>query len=211
MNTHHQYPGSDGEHELQHEYNTTRRAHKFYGDQMSSHLNEEMKEFIGRMDMAFIATADAKGEADASFRAGPPGFIHVIDDATVCYPEYRGNGVLASLGNISENPHIGIMLIDFVRDRIGLHINGNASIVDDDDMREQVADLPEEHVRGRVPERWVRVEIHEAYIHCRKHIPAMVPADESSRAWGTDNAARKGGDYFGVTAARRAEDEGSEG
>lgn len=205
MNTSHQYPGSGGEHALQHEYGTTRRAHKFYTDQMAGQLNDHMIEFIGRMDMAFIATADANGEADSSFRAGPPGFLHVVDSSTVCYPEYRGNGVMASLGNISENPHVGLMLIDFVRDRIGLHINGRATIVPDDEMRVEVPDLPEETVRGRIPDVWVRVDIHEAYIHCRKHIPAMVPAEEGGRAWGTDNAARKGGDYFGVAAERRAE------
>ncbi|MFW0789534.1 pyridoxamine 5'-phosphate oxidase family protein [Gordonia sp. CPCC 205333] len=204
MNNTHQHPGSDGEHALQHEYGTTRRAHKFYADQMRAQLNDEMIEFIGRMDMAFIATADAHGEADSSFRAGPPGFIHVLDADTICYPEYRGNGVMASLGNISENPHVGIMLIDFVRDRIGLHINGRATIVPDEELRAQVRDLPEDSVRGRVPDLWVRVDVHEAYIHCRKHIPAMIPADAGSRAWGTDSAVRKGGDYFGVSAARRA-------
>lgn len=173
---------------------------------MQDRLNDEMIEFVGRMEMAFIATADAKGEADSSFRAGPPGFIYVIDANTICYPEYRGNGVMASLGNISENPHVGIMLIDFVRDRIGLHINGRATIVPDEELRAQLPDLPEESVRGRIPDLWVLVDIHEAYIHCRKHIPAMVPADAGGRAWGTDSAARKGGDYFGVTAARKAGD-----
>lgn len=190
---------------MQHELGTTRRAHKFYSDQMSDSLNDEMIEFIGRMDMAFIATADANGEADCSFRAGPAGFIQVLDAGTICYPEYRGNGVMASLGNISENPHVGIMMLDFVRDRIGLHINGRASIVTDDEMRAQVPDLPEETIRGRIPDVWVRVDVHEAYIHCRKHIPALVPAASIDRAWGTDNPARKGGDYFGVTAQRKAE------
>lgn len=197
-------PGSAGEHLLQLAYGTRNRAERFYDDQMSEKLNDTMIEFVGRMEMAFIATADARGEADCSFRAGPPGFIQVLDPQHVAYPEYRGNGVLASLGNISENPHVGIMLLDFVRDRIGLHINGRAMIVEDDVLRTEFPFVQADDVRGRQPERWVLVEIDEAYIHCRKHIPGMrkVPADQ---AWGTDDVKRKGGDYFGVKAARAAE------
>lgn len=200
-----EHPGSAGEHLLQQAYGTKMRAEKFYDDQMSDHLNPAMIEFIGRMEMAFVATADAHGEADCSFRAGPPGFIQVLDERHVAYPEYRGNGVLASLGNISENPHIGIMLLDFMRDRIGLHINGRAMIVEDDAMRAEFEGLPEETVRGRMPERWVLVEVDEAYIHCRKHIPHLQPASKDTRdqTWGTDDVKRKGGDYFGVRAARK--------
>ncbi|MBJ8339956.1 pyridoxamine 5'-phosphate oxidase family protein [Antrihabitans sp. NCIMB 15449] len=195
-------PGSNGEHRLQERFGTQDRADKFYSDQVLDRLNETMIEFVGRMDMAFIATSDANGECDSSFRAGTPGFIHVIDERTVAYPEFRGNGVLASLGNISENPHIGILLIDFVEDLIGLHINGSARIVADDVIRATVRGLPTERAKGRLPERWVVVDVEEAYIHCRKHIPRMVP-ESRVRAWGTDNMRSKGGDYFGAKAEPR--------
>lgn len=195
-------PGSDGEHRLQQQFGTTLRAQRFYDDQVLDHLNERMIEFIGRMDMAFIATADRHGDCDSSFRAGGPGFISVIDPRTVAYPEYRGNGVMASLGNISENPHVGILLVDFYRDLIGLHVNGSARIFDDDLLRTIVPDLPAEENRGRRPERWVVVEVDEAYIHCRKHIPRMRPADRE-RYWGTDDPITKGGDYFGAKSERQ--------
>ncbi|MBL1073379.1 pyridoxamine 5'-phosphate oxidase family protein [Nocardia sp. 2] len=196
--------GSDGERELQQRYSTEERANRFYDDQVRDRLNEHMIDFIRRMDMAFIATSDKHGECDSSFRAGTPGFLHVVDDRTVAYPEYRGNGVMASLGNMLENPHIGILMIDFVRDLIGLHINGTARIVDDALMRRCVADLPAQNERGRHPERWVVVDIEEAYIHCRKHIPHLVPAARESRQWGTDNVRAKGGDYFHAKAEARA-------
>ncbi len=195
-------PGSAGEHCLQEKFGTTERADRFYDDQVRDRLNARMIEFVGRMDMAFIATSDAHGECDSSFRAGEPGFIHVIDERTVAYPEYRGNGVLASLGNISENPHIGILMIDFVQDLIGLHINGTARIVEDDVMRTGVPDLPAVAVKGRTPERWVLVDVEEAYIHCRKHIPRLVP-ETRKRSWGTDNMMSKGGDFFGAKAERK--------
>jgi predicted pyridoxine 5'-phosphate oxidase superfamily flavin-nucleotide-binding protein len=195
-------PGSRGEHLLQCAYGTADRARKFYGDQVLDHLNPEMVTFLGRMEMAFVATSDSSGECDCSLRAGPPGFMRVLTDRRVAYPEYRGNGVLASLGNISENAHVGILLVDFVTDLIGLHVNGKARIVEDADLRADYPGLPVDFDRGRTPERWVVVEIVEAYIHCRKHIPRMthVPRD---RTWGTDDVKRKGGDYFGAKGLPR--------
>lgn len=184
---------------LQERFGTTARADRFYDDQVLDYLNERMIEFIGRMEMAFIATADGNGECDASFRAGSPGFMTVLDEHTLVYPEYRGNGVMASLGNIYENPHVGILMVDFVRDLIGLHINGTARIVDGDRLCGAGLDLPEEPVRGRRAERWVVVDVEEAYIHCRKHIPRLLPASRQ-RFWGTDDPITKGGDYFGAKA-----------
>ncbi|MFF0489263.1 pyridoxamine 5'-phosphate oxidase family protein [Nocardia sp. NPDC003482] len=191
--------GSDGERELQDRLGTRERAERFYADQVLDRLNPRMIEFVRRMDMAFIATADRRGECDASFRAGRPGFLHVLDERTLAYPEYRGNGVMASLGNILENPHVAILVLDFVEELIGLHINGAARIVDDAVLRHCVPDLPP-HERGRIAERWVVVDVEEAYIHCRKHIPRLAPASREDRMWGTDNVRAKGGDFFGAKA-----------
>ncbi len=196
------FVGSDGEHELQDTLGTSERAERFYDDQVIDYLNPTMVDFVARMDMAFIATSDAHGECDSSFRAGPPGFLHVIDDRTIAYPEYRGNGVMASLGNILENPHVGILMIDFVRDLIGLHINGKARMVADNELRGTVTDLPPAE-RGKTSQVWVVVDVEEAYIHCRKHIPQMAPVARDQREWGTDNVRAKGGDYFGVKAGRQ--------
>jgi hypothetical protein len=190
-------PGSAGEHELQQDYGSGKRADRFYDDQVRDRLLPRMVEFIGRMDMAFVATSDAHGECDNSLRAGPPGFIRVLDEYTLAYPEYRGNGVFASLGNIVENGHVGILMVDFVESLIGLHVNGRARIVDDETFRTRHPEHVGDDVPGRRAERWVVVEVEEAYIHCRKHIPRMERVTEK-RAWGTDDPARKGGDFFGA-------------
>ncbi|AEA28638.1 pyridoxamine 5'-phosphate oxidase-related FMN-binding protein [Pseudonocardia dioxanivorans CB1190] len=190
-------PGSAGEHTLQQVYGTADRADRFYEDQLRDRLLPRMVEFIGRMEMVFVSTADAHGECDASLRAGPPGFILVLDEYTLAYPEYRGNGVLASLGNISENAHVGMLMVDFVEDMIGLHVNGTARILDDDEFHREFARARVDHGPGRKAERWVVVGVEEAYIHCRKHIPRMERVSQR-RAWGTDDPARKGGDYFRV-------------
>ncbi|MFB4194096.1 pyridoxamine 5'-phosphate oxidase family protein [Streptomyces carpaticus] len=196
-------PGSDGEHELQRQLGSEHRADRFYEEQLLDHLNERMREFVARAEMFFLATADRDGECDSSFRAGPPGFIHVLDHRSVAYPEYRGNGVHASMGNITENPHAGMLLMDFDRARIGLHINGRARIVPDAELRALHPELPRDTAPGRRAELWVRVEVEEAYIHCAKHIPHLVKAPKrTARAWGSDDYRRKGGDFFG--AARQA-------
>ena len=199
-------PGSDGEHRLQAAFGTRERAGRFYSDQFRHRLLPKMIEFVGRMEIVFIATADTNGECDASLRAGPPGFVRVLDDRTLAYPEYRGNGVMASLGNLDENPHIGLLMIDFVEDLIGLHVNGRAHILDNHDFRARYPGRDRdpsgdrEPAAGRPAERWVLIEVTEAYIHCRKHIPRMQRLPQK-RAWGTDDPARKGGDYFGARAA----------
>ncbi len=194
-------PGSHGEHDLQDRFGTATRARAFYDHQMLDRLNERMQDFVRRMDMVFIATADSGGEADCSFRAGPPGFVCVLDERTLLLPEYRGNGVMGSLGNIAENGHIGLLFIDFCGDAIGLHVNGRASIVENATLTDR-PDLPDP-VRhglleegGRRPTCWLRVEVVEAYMHCSKHIPHMVRRSDVEQAWGTDDEVRKGGDYF---------------
>ncbi len=180
------------------------RAQRFYDDRVLDHLNDRMREFVARQEMFFLATADRHGECDNTFRAGPPGFLHVLAPDALAFPEYRGNGVHASLGNISENPHAGLLLMDFQHSRIGLHINGRARIVTDAELRAQHPDLPADPLPGRRAEVWVRVDVEEAYVHCAKHIPHLVKVDRrTAREWGTDDVKRKGGDFFG--AARDAQ------
>lgn len=128
-------PGSAGEHTLQVLRGTGTRARQFYDRQVVLRLTEQMRDFLGHTVMLLVSTADSRGECDASVRFGPPGFLVVLDASHVAYPEYRGNGVMASLGNITENPHVGLLALDLVTELIGLHVNGNAQIVDDGDLR----------------------------------------------------------------------------
>ncbi len=195
--------GCVGERILQERYGTTQRAQQFYQNQVTGQLTPVMQQFIQRMEMAFIATSDGSGQCDCSFRAGPAGFIRVLDDCTIAYPEYRGNGVMASLGNILQNPYIGILLVDFTHDLIGLHVNGDASIVTPARMLEFNLHIPESGHPGRQPVQWVLVQVTEAYIHCSKHIPKMVPQSRV-RHWGTDNPRHKGSDFFGTAASKVA-------
>lgn len=184
--------GSKGERELQIAYNSINRAAAFYDNQVLPFLNDTMIAFIARQSMMFIATSDAQGNCDNSFRAGEPGFVAVLDEKTLVYPEYRGNGVYASLGNISENPHIGLLFVDFFDYGVGLHVNGDAAI------ETQVPGLVDPRA-----ERFVRVTVEEAYIHCSKHIP-LLARREKEILWGTDDAGAKGGDFFKAKVTNEA-------
>lgn len=186
-------PGSRGEHLLQRLFGTDGRAAGFYDKQVLDHLNARMREFIGHQEMAFLATSDSSGECDCTFRSGPPGFIRVIDERMLAYPEWRGNGVMASLGNIFENGHIGILMVDFFNDLVGLHINGRARILTDMKAAEHGL-TDEETAPGRRAERWVAVSVEEAYIHCSKNIPLLAKEDRRARA--TNRSVRPAGAGF---------------
>ncbi|MED1202608.1 pyridoxamine 5'-phosphate oxidase family protein [Heyndrickxia acidicola] len=191
---------------LQKKYQTEKRAAAFYDNQLINYLNPAMQEFISQQEMVFISTADQNGNCDSSFKAGLPGFVRVKDEKTIFYPEYRGNGVMASLGNIVENPHIGLLFIDFLHNQIGLHINGRARIIENDALTDlhlpdSVMNIIKEE-EGEKPERWVVIDIDEAYIHCSKHIPAFKKVNKEI-FWNTDDAKKKGGDFFKVKKLKK--------
>ncbi|MFT5088414.1 MAG: putative pyridoxine 5'-phosphate oxidase superfamily flavin-nucleotide-binding protein [Planctomycetota bacterium] len=171
---------------LQSKYNTKRKASNFEKTQKIDYLNQHMINFVSNQELMFVATSDKNGNCDNSIRAGKKGFIKVINSKKIMYPEYRGNGIFASLGNIEENPHIGLLLIDFYESTIGLHINGKAKIINS--ANKSVDPLAE---------RWVEIDIEEAYIHCSKHIPLLKKMDKTIY-WNTDNSKHKGGNHFDI-------------
>ncbi len=194
-------PGCDSEHLLQEKWGTRDRALNFYDRQVLDYLAPKMQEFIARQEFLFVASADRNGECDCTSKFGKPGFIRVLSNKYLMYPEFRGNGVFANSGNITENPHIGLLMIDFTKDTVGLHVNGKARIVTHDELLQLADKLPQNvieeiHQEGKkCPERWMMIEVEEAYIQCSKHIPLMQKLDKKID-WGTDNIAAKGGDYF---------------
>jgi hypothetical protein len=152
----------------------------------------------------------------ASFRAGHQGFVKALDAHTLIYPEYRGNGVLSSLGNIFESPHVALMFIDFSGDQIGLHVNGRARILENDELLEFLKQHPAAETifkdavlsdimnsDGGHLERWVMVSVTRAFVHCSKHIPPMARLDHDIE-WGAETVHHvHGGDYFGTAHGQK--------
>lgn len=187
-NTADDLPGSAGEHTLQEMFETRERAERFYEKAMKDHLTDRMQEFVQERIMFFLATADANGETDCSPRFGPVGFVNVLDDDRLCFPEYRGNGVQASLGNMTENPHASLLFIDWWDTTVGCHVNGQVEL---HDAMPEATDLTDVD-RTKV---WVELHVEEAYIHCAKHVPKL-SIEEFDPPWGTDDRDAKRAGYF---------------
>jgi uncharacterized protein len=119
-----------GSRNLQDRFDTRRLADRLEDKFLSQPvIGADDRAFIERMDMFFLATADAEGRPQCSYKGGDPGFVRVLDKCTVAFPNYDGNGMYLSTGNVLENPHVGMLFIDFISPRPSrLRINGIASI-----------------------------------------------------------------------------------
>lgn len=95
-------------------------------------LNEEFQRWIGKADTFFLASFHPLGGADASHRGGFPGFVQVVDERTIIWPDYNGNGMFNTLGNIIENPNAGLLFLDFEQGGT-LQLSGTADIIWDEE------------------------------------------------------------------------------
>ncbi|MFL5895226.1 MAG: pyridoxamine 5'-phosphate oxidase family protein [Thermoleophilaceae bacterium] len=128
------------------------------------------RELIERMDMFFIATADADGRPQSSYKGGEPGFVKVLDETTLAFPNYDGNGMYLSMGNLLVNPHVGLLFIDFTGDPPSrVRVNGTASVDEDDP-------LMAEYERAQFV---VRVHATEVFPNCPRYIHRMQLVERS--------------------------------
>lgn len=97
-------------------------------------FNDEDRVFIAGCAMVFVATADAEGRPECSYKSGMPGFVRVLDAGTLAIPDYDGNGMYRSWGNVLVNAHVGLLFPDFDRQK-RLRVNGIARIDVDDPLR----------------------------------------------------------------------------
>ena len=119
-----------GSRELQDEHDTRRLADRLMQRTVHVELTEQDRAFIDRMDCFFLATADEQGRPTCSYKGGDPGFVKVLDGHTLAFPNYDGNGMFLSMGNLARNPEVGLLFIDFERGR-RMRVQGRATISDD--------------------------------------------------------------------------------
>jgi len=117
---------------LQDRFDTRRLADRL-AEATSDRIGDAQRAFIESRDMFFLATADANGVPQCSYKGGAPGFVRVVDPHTIAFPVYDGNGMFLSMGNVGVNPNVGILFIDFQRGT-RLRFNGVARIDDDDPL-----------------------------------------------------------------------------
>jgi predicted pyridoxine 5'-phosphate oxidase superfamily flavin-nucleotide-binding protein len=112
---------------LQESHDSRRLADRIESTLFRERFTPEDKAFIERLDMFFLATADADGCPNCSFKGGDPGFVRVTGDSELVFPCYDGNGMFLSMGNATENPNVGMLFIDFESPK-RLRVNGTARI-----------------------------------------------------------------------------------
>jgi hypothetical protein len=161
----------DGSRRLQDRFETRRLADRLVEVIAHGTFTDADRTFIESRPMFFLATADAAGHPDCSYKGGRPGFVRVIDARTLAFPSYDGNGMFKSLGNVLVNPHVGLLFVDFETPR-RLRVNGRASVHEDDVLREQF-------VGAQVI---VRVEAEAIFPNCPRYIHAMRMVEESPYA-----------------------------
>jgi predicted pyridoxine 5'-phosphate oxidase superfamily flavin-nucleotide-binding protein len=122
-----------GSRALQDRFDSRRLADRLEDVKVSATIGAKDREFIESMDMFFLATADAEGRPNCSYKGGEPGFVRVLDERTLAFPSYDGNGMFVSAGNVLVNAEVGLLFISFERQR-RLRLNGTASIDPDDEL-----------------------------------------------------------------------------
>jgi hypothetical protein len=149
-------------HEQQREFQDrfdTRRLADRLAESTSDTIAEPFKQFIESRDMFFIATASSDGWPEASYKGGEPGFVRVIDDHTIAFPVYNGNGMYLTAGNLADNPKVGLLFIDW-ESSTRLRMSGHASIDMDDPLVETFPGA----------QFVVRVRVREVFANCRRYV-----------------------------------------
>lgn len=157
-----------GSREIQDRFDTRRLADAITSATVHDYISESDRHFISQMDMFFIATQGADGSLDCSYKGGEPGFVRVIDENTIAFPNYDGNGQYMTTGNIRETGKVGILFIDW-QTQWRMRLNGTASIDFDDPLK---SDWPEAQFV-------VRVRAEEVFPNCPRYVHHMELVERS--------------------------------
>jgi predicted pyridoxine 5'-phosphate oxidase superfamily flavin-nucleotide-binding protein len=158
----------DRHRELQRRFDTERLADRIEERLVRDHLSDENRAFIESLDMFFLATADASGRPNCSYKGGDPGFVRVLDPRTLAFPIYDGNGMYLSAGNTLDNPHVGLLFIDFIN-RKRLRVNGAAQLAGTETLAPPYAEA----------QFIVRVAVREVFPNCPRYIHRLGAAERS--------------------------------
>jgi len=144
---------------LQARFETTKLADRLTDLIVVPQLGEDHRSFIESRDLFFLTSVDHRGYPTCSHKGGARGFVRVLDSRTLAFPSYDGNGMFLSIGNLTANPKVGLLFIDFeTPHRVRVH--GHAAVSDQDPM---MADFPG-------AELLVRVTIEEIFVNCPRYI-----------------------------------------
>ncbi len=158
----------EGQRRLQDRFDSRRIADRLEQVRLHAELTAKDRALIERSPMFFVATADAEGRPDCSYKGGLPGFVKVLDGRTVAWGDYDGNGMFRSLGNLLVNPRVQLLFVDFEQPR-RLRIDGMAAVSDQDPL---LAELPGAQLV-------VRVTAERIFPNCPRYIHRMTVEEYS--------------------------------
>lgn len=155
---------------LQDRFDTRRLADRIEERLLADTIGDGDRALIERLDMFFLATVDAEGQPQCSYKGGEPGFVRVLDERTLAFPLYDGNGMFLSAGNMLGGARVGLLFIDFVAERPSrIRVNGVASIDPDDPL---AAEWPGAQLV-------VRVRVGEVFPNCPRYIHRLALVERS--------------------------------
>jgi uncharacterized protein len=157
-----------GSRELQDQFDTRALADRLDDVKVHGTFSDSDRAFIEARDMFFLATADEHGHPQCSYKGGDPGFVRVVGERQLAIPNYDGNGMYLSWGNVRVNPHVGLLFIDFQAQR-RMRVNGTASINPDDKL---LSSYPEAQFV-------VRVTATEIFPNCPRYIHKLELVERS--------------------------------
>jgi uncharacterized protein len=129
----------DGNRRLQDEFDSRRIADRLVEKLTRTEFTESDRTFIEGALFFFLATSDERGRPDCSFKGGMAGFVKVIGPGELAFPDYDGNGMFKSLGNILANPSVGLLFIDMGEKPRRIRVNGEATVSRDDPLMQRFA------------------------------------------------------------------------
>ena len=153
----------DGNRQLQDRFDSRRISDRLEEKLTRTAFNDDDKAFIESATYFFLATADAQGRPDCSFKGGMPGFVRVTGPSELAFPDYDGNGMFKSLGNLTVNPNVGLLFIALHDKPRRLRVNGTAVVSSDDSL------LPLTVGAQLI----VRVAARTIFPNCPRYIPTM--------------------------------------
>lgn len=151
----------EGNRRLQDQFASRRLADRLEQVILRADFTDADRAFIESVEFFFLATADREGRPDCSFKGGPPGFVRVTGPGELAFPDYDGNGMFKSLGNIAVNPGVGLLFIAMGEKPARLRVNGTATVARDDPL---LADF----VGAQLV---VRVRTRAIFPNCPRYIP----------------------------------------
>jgi hypothetical protein len=160
---------------MQMAFDTRTLADRLEGMIVKPELDDVGQAFVASRDMFFLTTIDHKGRPTVSYKGGSPGFVRVLDASTLLFPSYDGNGMYLSMGNVSANPEIGMLFMDFEKP-FRLRAQGRAELIVSGPELDGFKDA----------EMAVKVTIHETWMNCPRYVHRFKKLETSRYAPGVE-------------------------